>query len=114
MSKDATKKMQRLMAETIRSGTCRKTFRGYHKDPVLSQLELGGKTGSISNGEHDARFDWFVGFASEKRGRERMVLSIVVAHEEYIGVRASQYAKNAFKRYFQEVFAQRKGRDSRG
>ncbi|MCG6893775.1 MAG: PbpA [Desulfobacteraceae bacterium] len=114
MSREATTKMQRLMAETIRSGTCRKTFRGYRKDPVLSQLELGGKTGSISNGDHDARFDWFVGFAVEKRGDVQMVLSIVVAHEDYIGVRASQYAREAFKQYFQEVFAQRKGRESQG
>jgi peptidoglycan glycosyltransferase len=33
-------------------------------------LELGGKTGSIFNRAHDARFDWFVGFAAEKKGEK--------------------------------------------
>ena len=98
--------MNRLMAETIKSGTCRKIFRGYRRDKILSRLNIGGKTGSIHNKNHDTRYDWFVGFAEEKNGTEKIVLSIVVAHEEYIGVRAGQYARMAIKHYFQNYFAE--------
>ncbi|MFC1849666.1 penicillin-binding transpeptidase domain-containing protein [candidate division CSSED10-310 bacterium] len=94
-----------LMTETVDSGTSRKTFRGYQKDPVLSKLRIGGKTGSISNHAHDARFDWFVGYAEEKNGSEQIVVSIVVAHEKYIGTRAATYARMIMKHYFQHHFA---------
>ena len=93
-----------LMEATIRSGTAKKSFAGYRRDKVLSRLKMGGKTGSIDNKLHDARFDWFVGFAEEKDGSEKIVLSVLVAHEKYIGIRASQYARLAIKHYFRNYF----------
>jgi membrane carboxypeptidase/penicillin-binding protein len=93
------------MKATVKSGTSRKIFRGYRKDRVLSRLNIGGKTGSIDNHSHDARYDWFVGFGEEKEGGEKIVISVVVAHEEYIGTRAGKYARLAIKYYFQDYFA---------
>ena len=107
---EATAEMHRLMSETIKSGTCRKSFRGYQKDKILSRLNIGGKTGSINNESHETRYDWFVGFAAEKNGAEKIALSIIVAHEEYIGIRASQYAKMAIRHYFKDYFAEIDGR----
>jgi len=94
-----------LMAETIKSGTSKKIFRGYNRDKILSRLNIGGKTGSIDNDSHEIRYDWFIGFAEEKNGSEKIVLSIVVGHEKYIGVRAGEYAKMAMKHYFKNYFA---------
>ena len=97
--------INRLMQATVRSGTSRKAFRGQRKDRVLSKLIIGGKTGSINNKSQDARFDWFVGFAKEKDGSKKLAISILVAHEKYIGTRASRYAQMAIKRYFQDYFS---------
>lgn len=97
--------IHRLMTETIKSGTGRKVFRGYRRDKVLSRLDIGGKTGSIDNDSHDVRYDWFVGYAEEKNGTEKIVLSVVVGHEKYIGTRAAAYAKMAIKHYFKDYFA---------
>lgn len=97
--------INRLMQATVRSGTSRKAFRGQRKDRVLSKLIIGGKTGSINNKSQDARFDWFVGFAKEKDGSKKLVISILVAHEKYIGTRAGRYAQMAIKRYFQDYFS---------
>ena len=96
----ASNVLNRLMAATIRSGTCKKAFRGYRKDKILSKLNIGGKTGSIDNKSHDFRYDWFVGFAEEKDGPEKIAVSVIVAHEKYIGLRASYYARIAMKKYF--------------
>jgi peptidoglycan glycosyltransferase len=96
--------LNQLMAATIRSGTCKKAFRGYRKDNILSKLNIGGKTGSIDNKSHDARYDWFVGFAEEKDGPKKIALSVIVAHEKYIGLRASYYARIAMKKYFLNYF----------
>jgi hypothetical protein len=46
-----------------------------------------------------------VGFASEKKGTEKMVVSVVVAHEEYIGIRAGQYARMAIEHHFKDYFS---------
>ena len=105
-----------LMIATVSSGTAKKTFRGHKRSKVLSRLELGGKTGSIYNRAHDARFDWFLGFATEKKGSEKIVVSVVVAHVDYIGTRAGQYARMAIEHYFKDYFAKKEqaGKDSSG
>jgi len=96
--------LNQLMATTIRSGTGKKAFRGYRKDKILSKLNIGGKTGSIDNKSHDARYDWFVGFAEQKDGPRKIAVSVIVAHEKYIGLRAGYYARIAIKKYFFNYF----------
>ncbi len=98
--------LDNMMTRTIRSGTCRKSFRNAERDRVLSRLEIGGKTGSIDNREHSRRMDWFVGFAREKNGTEKIAVAVVVGHGKYIGTRAAEFAKYAFEDYFKEYFAE--------
>jgi cell division protein FtsI/penicillin-binding protein 2 len=106
-----SKKLNHLMKATIESGTCREKFRGYQKDPVLSRLNIGGKSGSINNKQGDARIDWFVGYASEKNGHEKLALAVVVAHGKYRGVRAAQYARMVMKQHFKNYFAQTESKE---
>jgi len=94
-----------MMQTTIKSGTCRKAFRGRKKDSVLARLTIGGKTGSIYNRQRDARFDWFVGFAADKQSSAKIAIAVVVGHGEYIGTRASHYARLAMKEYFGSYFS---------
>ncbi len=103
-----SKALAALMQRTVRAGTCRGTFRGARKDAVLSRLEIGGKTGSIYNKGREARFDWFVGYAGEKKGPAKFAIAVVVAHQKYIGKRAAYYARLAIKHYFRDYYAQRK------
>lgn len=105
VSPESSEIIKDLMKATIVSGTCRKFFKGYEKDPVLSKLNIGGKTGTICSEDQNARYDWFVGFAEEKEGTEKMVISIVIAHEKHIGVKSSQYARMAMREYFSNCFA---------
>ncbi|MGD9232290.1 MAG: penicillin-binding transpeptidase domain-containing protein [Desulfobacterales bacterium] len=104
MAPNASQTLNRLMENTIKSGTGRKAFRRYRRDKILSRLNIGGKTGSIDNKTHDARYDWFVGFAEEKKAGKKIALSVIVAHEKYIGLRASYYARIAMKKYFKDTF----------
>jgi hypothetical protein len=45
-----------------------------------------------------------VGFAEEKDGSKKIAVSVIVAHEKYIGLRASYYARIAMKKYFLNYF----------
>jgi cell division protein FtsI/penicillin-binding protein 2 len=92
--------LQELMQTTVQSGTIRGTFRKYRKDKIISKLEIGAKTGTINNRTNDLKYEWFVGYAREVSGGRKIILSVLVAHEKYIGTRAVQYAIMAFKKYF--------------
>jgi cell division protein FtsI/penicillin-binding protein 2 len=98
--------MDELMKATIRSGTVRGAFRKYRRDKIISRLEIGGKTGTINNKTDDVKYEWFVGYAQDKAGDDKLILSVLVAHEKYIGIRAVQYAIMAFKKYFKTRFAE--------
>lgn len=108
VSPEAAKVIQKLMNATVKFGTLNRTFRGYRKDRTLSRLSIGGKTGSIFNSSHDARIDWCVGYAREKEGEEQIVVSVIVAHEKYIGTRAGEYVRLSIKQYFKNYFAHKK------
>jgi cell division protein FtsI/penicillin-binding protein 2 len=95
-----TRVMRELMETTVRSGTARKQFRRIKRDKVLSGLVFGGKTGSINTRDNTARYDWFVGYAAQKEGAHQLAIGVMVAHQDYIGRRATTYARMAFKRYF--------------
>jgi len=105
------REIEHLMRETVRRGTARKVFRSRSKDRVLSQLEIGGKTGSIDNADHDVRYDWFVGFARYPRSKDAIAVAAVVGHEKYIGRRAAEYARMAMAEYFRPRVAT-KGKNS--
>ncbi len=107
MTAKAAEVLADLMEATVRSGTGRKTFRDRRRHKVLTKLNIGGKTGSIYNRAHDARFDWFAGYAREKQGPGQLAIAVMVAHEEYIGTRAIEYARMAITHYFKDLWAQR-------
>jgi cell division protein FtsI/penicillin-binding protein 2 len=103
-SPPAALEIRKMMEETITGGTARRLFSGYAKDPVLGQLELGGKTGSINDGVvPNVRYDWFVGYARERGGSRALAVASVVAHEKFIGKRAAHYAKEAFRFFFADL-----------
>ncbi len=106
ISKAACDTVKKMMEETIRSGTCRKVFAGYDKHPILSRLNIGGKTGTINSRNHERRsYDWFVGFAEEKEGPQKFVISVVVTHEKLISTKAKQYARMAMEEYFGNYYS---------
>ncbi len=102
ISADTSRKMATMMQRTVTAGTFKKIFKGTQKDPVLSQLQIGAKSGSIGT---NPRYDWFVGFATTTgKQPKRMALSIVVVHENYIGKKAGKYAREAIGHYFSRFF----------
>lgn len=95
--------LQEMMETTVISGTASRTFRDRRRDKILRRLRLGGKTGSIYNQAHDTRYDWFIGWARDKKSGKKLAVAVMVAHGRYIGVRAAKYAKMLFKRYFDKL-----------
>jgi cell division protein FtsI/penicillin-binding protein 2 len=97
--------LKKLMNTTIVSGTASKSFSKFKKDAILSRLNIGGKTGSINNNAERLKYDWFAGFAEEKNGSNKIVVSVLVVHQDYIGTRAASYSRMAIKEYFKNYYA---------
>jgi peptidoglycan glycosyltransferase len=109
MSRKASQEMKALMAATISYGTCRRTFRGYRRDPVLSKLLIGGKTGSINDKTDELHYDWFVGFCAEKKGTRKLALAVLVVHDKLRRAKAQEFARLAMRYYFKESSQQKSG-----
>ncbi len=108
VSKKTASTIQTLMQKTIETGTARKAFRGHNQDKILSKLVIGGKTGSIYNREHTIKYDWFTGFAKIKNktineNNNKIALSIVVGHGDYIGTRACKFGKMIIEEYYKNI-----------
>ncbi len=104
---DTAVTLKKLMQQTVKTGTAAKSFSRFEKDAVLSRLYIGGKTGSINNNAKRQKYDWFAGYAEEKNGPGKIVVSVLVVHQDYIGTRAAHYSKITIKEYFKNYYASR-------
>jgi peptidoglycan glycosyltransferase len=104
ISPKASQEMKELMAATISRGTCSGTFRGYRRDPILSKLSIGGKTGSINNKSDELRYDWFVGFCAEKAGIRKLAIAVLVVHDKLLREKAPEFARRAMRHYFRTSY----------
>ncbi len=97
---EAAQAMRKLMQATARSGSARKSFSGLNRYKVYRDMEIGGKTGSLTGMSPRGRHDWFVGYA-EKNGRKVAYASLVINKEKWY-VRSAYVARQFIYHYFTE------------
>lgn len=89
--------IRRLMEETVTHGTSHKSFRGFFKSR-FKDLDVGGKTGSLTGLEPKGKYDWFVGFAE---GRSRKIaFAALTIHERLWKVKSSYLVRKGIESYF--------------
>jgi len=93
--------MRRLMQETVHKGTSRGAFRGFFKRG-FAEMDVGGKTGSLTGTDPQGKYDWFVGYADS--GSTRIAVAALTIHEKKWRVRSSYLARRAIEAYFKENF----------
>ena len=89
-----------LMKETVVSGTSRKSFRGFFKREYAN-INVGGKTGSLTGDSPQGKYDWFVGYADAGGGRKIAVAALTVNRQVW-RVKSSFLARLAFESYFKQ------------
>ena len=97
MTPETAKELKTLMRETILTGTSRTSFRGFFKGRY-GQLDVGGKTGHLTDKVHNGRLDWFVGFA-QAHGR-KIAVSVITMHKKYWTVKSSYLARRTIETAF--------------
>lgn len=111
INSSSAKKLRLLMEETVERGTTKKIFRDVVRNRRFSEVEFGGKTGSLTGDEPRGRTDWFVGYARYQK--MRLAVAAVTVNKEKWTVRSAYLAKMAMKNVLnqqREVTAQHKTR----
>jgi cell division protein FtsI/penicillin-binding protein 2 len=91
------REIRALMRETVRSGTCRKVFRGFSRGQC-SFVDVGGKTGTLTGLDPVGRYDWFVGFA--EYGGQKLAFASLTINEKVWHIKSSMVARKVIETYF--------------
>jgi len=88
-----------LMQNTVERGTSRKSFFSARKKFEFLSIEVGGKTGSLTNVNPQGKVDWFIGYATSPKG-EKLAVSALTLNEKVWRVKSSALAKMLIERAF--------------
>jgi cell division protein FtsI/penicillin-binding protein 2 len=100
----AAAEMKILMRETVSSGTGRGSFRGF-KRSRYGDIDVGGKTGSLTGTDPAGRYDWFVGYGAS--GGHRLAVASLIISKEYWKVKSTVLARKAIELFFQDKIGTR-------
>jgi len=102
LSPESVTEIKEMMAQTVRGGTSRKTFRTLVRDRRFHEIDMGGKTGHLTGDNPKGRVDWFVGYAFDEEDRKIAVAAITV-NKEFWTVKSSHLAQTMMKKYFEPL-----------
>ncbi len=109
MQPSAAQEMRLLMQETVTRGSARNAFRKFYRGP-LADIEVGGKTGSLTGWSPEGRHDWFVGYASLYD--HKIAFAALTINKKYWTVKSSFVARKAIEAYFSEQTSSLAGKGS--
>ena len=82
--------LRQLMRETVQRGSARKSFRNFFRGE-FKNLDVGGKTGSLTGLAPAGKYDWFVGYAAS--GDRKIGYASLTINKEYWTVKAHYVAR---------------------
>ena len=97
MTEKSSLQLKQMMLSTVRIGSARKSFRGFHKKH-LENVVAGGKTGSLTGFKPRGKYDWFVGFGEQ--GDRKIAFAMLCINKEKWYVKSSRFAREVLEFYF--------------
>jgi cell division protein FtsI/penicillin-binding protein 2 len=91
--------MRALMRQTVIRGTSRRSFRGFFRGE-MADLDVGGKTGSLTGEDPRGKYDWFVGYGDD--GTHRVAFAALTVHQRLWRVKSSYLGRKAIETFFRE------------
>lgn len=104
MSKEAAGELKRMMNMTVRRGTARGAFRPW-KTKKIRDIEIGGKTGTITGGVPYGKRDWFVSYAKPKDEADDAGISVAVmiVNVDKWYIKSTYLAKKIIQYYYDSL-----------
>lgn len=97
IDEDTAAELRVLMRETIKSGSARGAFRHFFRSDK-KDIEVGGKTGSLTGTDPRGRTDWFIGYA--QRGDRKLAFASVTVNIERWTVKSAYVARRVIERFY--------------
>jgi peptidoglycan glycosyltransferase len=85
--------LQAMMHDTVRYGTCRKSFWHLQRKRRFRGLNLGAKTGTINDSSDLHKYDWITAYAMPKDNSDGICLAVLEVHGRKLGVRSREIAR---------------------
>jgi peptidoglycan glycosyltransferase len=95
---DTAAQLREMLTDTTRRGTASRAFRTRRGRPLLQNLAVAGKTGSLSGEDPDGRYEWFIGVAPAEK--PSIAVAVLVVQGELYWATASQLAAEVLKVIF--------------
>jgi cell division protein FtsI/penicillin-binding protein 2 len=101
---ETSKEMHEMMGMTIDGGTARRSFRKMNNG-YKDNLEIGGKTGTITGGTPFGKRDWFAAYAlpRDKTKGKGISISVMNVNVKKWHVKSSMLAKNVIEYYYKNI-----------
>ncbi len=87
-----------MMVKTVEMGTSRRAFGTPARTPLLQDMDVAGKTGSLSGWTPPVHFEWFAGVAPV--ASPKLAVAALVVNENRWKIKGSYVGKEAFNAYF--------------
>ncbi|MBX2868524.1 MAG: hypothetical protein KTR18_07590 [Acidiferrobacterales bacterium] len=97
MSAESATKLQTVMRATVAKGSARKSFRRFNRKH-LEEVQVGGKTGSLTGFSPKGKYDWFVGFG--KLGDRKIAFAALCINKEKWYVKSARLARELLEFHF--------------
>lgn len=104
---ETAKDLRVLMAETVRTGTCRRAFYRLRRKSAFRGVELGAKTGTINDPTGKYKVDWLAAYALPGGGGSPVALAVLALHGEKLGARANEIGRVILDYYFRSTHVRR-------
>ena len=98
LTSELANELREMLAETTIRGTARRAFRDRRGRPLLQDVKVAGKTGSLNGKDPDGRYEWFIGVAPVDR--PMIAIAVVSVQAPLYWVSASQVAAETLKVVF--------------
>jgi penicillin-binding protein A len=92
--------LNKMMRETVSSGSASRSFRDPRGRPYLGEIRVAGKTGTLTRSEQNRFYTWFVGFAPADH--PRVAVATLVVNTPIWRLKAPQLARDVLRAYFAE------------
>lgn len=99
VSPDVAREMRKLMRATVRKGSAKKAFRGFFNGDYKN-LDVGGKTGSLTGLNPKGRTEWFIAYGDS--GKDKIAVATVIVNKKKWRVKPSYVVRKVIEEYFKD------------
>ena len=97
MSRQVAAKLARMMVRTTTMGTARSAFQSRRGKPLLGDMQVAGKTGSLARNDPYLFYNWFVGFAPAQN--PKVAFAVLLGNPAKWRVKAHTVARMLLERH---------------